>query len=80
VRSSVQAGPSGPSSTFSRARTRVCSATLPAPEAFQETGALVFGQFDTVFLVGHGTWGGSVKGRLSTIYHAKITNSGLTVQ
>jgi hypothetical protein len=38
--------------------------TLPAPEAFEEMGALVFGQFDTVFLIGHGTSGRRFKERL----------------
>ena len=53
--------------------------TLPAPEAFEEMGALVFGQFDTVFLVGDGIWRRRFFSTgLLTTYHTKITDSRLT--
>jgi hypothetical protein len=53
--------------------------TLPAPQAFEEMGALVFGQFETVFLVGDGIWKRRLFNTgLLTTYHTKITDSRLT--
>ena len=52
---------------------------FPTLEAFEEIGALLFGQFNPVFLVGHDTSGRVFKGRFPTICQTKIRDSYLTV-
>ena len=82
VRSSVQAGPFGPSSTFSRTRTRVCSAAgrSPRPRRSRRWDRCSPVSSTRVFLVGHGSLGKSFDGQLPTTYHVETADSRLTVQ
>ena len=72
VWSSAQAGPFGPSSTSSNiylkqnANARLLGGrALPTPEAFEEIGSLLFGQFNAVRLVGQGLLGMAPENRHS---------------